>query len=168
MRLSYIRNACLALLVGLGIGYAVAQTVAFTDLSGNESWSAGAGGPGGPSQYLTVDIVRNGRQAVASALNAAATYGTSPLDSLRWGGNVLFTAQPTAVVALTLPPNPVPDGAIVGFCNVTGSNFATTAISWSANTSQTLNTAVSVTTLGANSCKYAQFNSSNTTWYVIQ
>jgi len=72
------------------------------------------------------------------------------------------------VVALTLPPNPVPDGAIVGFCNVTGSAFATTAISWTANTGQSLNTAVSVADLGATTCKKAQFNRANTTWYVIQ
>lgn len=156
--------AAIAALVG---GIALAQTVIYTDLSGNEAWSAGQG-PGGPSQYLITDVVRNSAQKVAGAINSAQTYGTGTLATLRWGGNVLFTAQPTAVVALTLPPNPVPDGAIVGFCNVTGSNFATTAISWTANTGQTLNTATSVTTLGATTCKKAQFNQSNTTWYVIQ
>lgn len=149
------------------IGVAFAQTVTWTNLSGSESWSAGQGA-GGQSAYLTVDIVRNGAQKVASALNAASTYGSGTLASLRWGGNVLFTVQPTAVVALTLPPNPVPDGAIVGFCNVTGSAFATTAISWTANSDQTLSTAVSIADLGANTCKRAQFNRSNTTWYVIQ
>lgn len=155
-----------ALMVGL-CAPLVAQSVIWQDLSGNECWNAGQG-PGGPSQFLCTDVVRNSRQTVAGALNASSTYGTGTLASLRYGGNVLFTVQPTAVVTLTLPPNPVPDGAIVGFCNVTGSNFATTAIAWTTSISQTLNTAVSVTTLGANACKYAQFNRSNTTWYVIQ
>lgn len=167
MRFPRWKAAVVGLALFGGLGYAIAQTTIYTDLSGNEAWSAGQG-LGGPSQYLIVDVVRNSAQAVAGAINSAQTYGTGTLASLRWGGNVLFTTQPTAVVALTLPPNPVPDGTIVGFCNVTGSNFATTAISWTANTSQTLNTAVSVTTLGANTCKRAQFNRSNTTWYVIQ
>ncbi len=167
MTLTRFKLISLGLVTALGLGVAVAQTVIYTDLSGNEAWNAGQG-PGGPSQFLITDVVRNSRQKVAGAINAAATYGTSPLAALRWGGNVLFTVQPTAVVALTLPPNPVPDGAIVGFCNVTGSNFATTAISWTANSGQTLSTAVSLTTLGANACKYAQFNSATTTWYVIQ
>jgi len=150
-----------------GLGYAFAQTVIYTDLSGSEAWSAGQG-IGGPSQYLTTDVVRNSAQAVAGAINAASTYGSGTLAQLRWGGNVLVSVQTTAVVALTLPPNPVPDGAIVGFCNVTGSAFATTAISWTANTGQSLNTAVSVADLGATTCKKAQFNRANTTWYVIQ
>jgi hypothetical protein len=165
MRKRWLIGAAVA--VGLIAPLAYAQSVIYTDLSGNECWNAGQG-PGGPSQFLCSDVLRNSRQAVAGALNASSTYGSGTLASLRYGGNVLFTVQPTVAVTLTLPPNPVPDGAIVGFCNVTGSNFATTAIAWTTSTGQTLNTSVSVTTLGANACKYAQFNRANTTWYVIQ
>lgn len=163
-------HALRILLLGLAATFPIAanaQTVGYTDLSGNECWNAGQG-PGGPSQFLCSNVVRNSAAKVASALNAASTYGTGVLETLRWGGNVLFTVQPTALVALTLPPNPVPDGAIVGFCNVTGSAFATTAISWTANSGQTLSTAVSIADLGANVCKRAQFNRATTTWYVIQ
>lgn len=156
-----------AVAVGLTAPLAYAQSVIYQDLSGSECWNAGQG-PGGPSQFLCSDVLRNSSQVVAGALSGSLTYGTGSLATLRYGGNLLFTTQPVALTTLITPPNPVQDGAIIGFCNVTGSNFATTSIAVTTSLAQTLNTSVSVTTLGANACKYLQFNRPNTTWYVIQ
>lgn len=154
-----------ALLVGLAAPL-VAQSVIWQDLSGNECWNAGQG-PGGPSQFLCSDVLRNSRQIVVGALTGALTFGTSSLAQLRYGGNALITTQPLAATTFTLPPNPVPDGAITGFCNVTGSAFATTAIAMTTSIGQTLNTSVSIADLGAGVCALVQFNRGNTTWYRI-
>lgn len=153
--------------VGLLAPLAYAQSVIYTNLSGNECWNAGQG-PGGPASFLCTDVVRNSAQVVAGALTGSLTFGTGSLAQLRWGGNALITTQPLAATTFTLPPNPVPDGAKAAFCNVTGSNFATTAIAFTTSTSQTLNTAISLTTLGAGTCAEVIFNRSNTTWYRIR
>ncbi len=164
-----MRKLLLALaLIGGFIAPASAQSVGYTDLSGNECWNAGQG-PGGPSQFLCSDVLRNSRQIVATTIAASATFGTTAaLSQLRWGGNLVITAQPLAAT-LTLPPNPVPDGAIAGVCNPTAGAFATNVVTLAANTNQTLTGgAVTLTTLAATTCVYVQFNRSNTTWFRIQ
>lgn len=155
-----------ALLVGLSAPL-IAQAVIYQDLSGNECWNAGQG-PGGPSSFLCADVLRNSQQKVQGAHTGAITFGTSTLAKLRYGGLALITTQPLAATTFTLPPNPVPDGAKAGFCNVTGSNFATTAIAFTTSTAQTLNTSISLTTLGAGTCAEVIFNRANTTWYRIR
>jgi hypothetical protein len=90
------------------------------------------------------------------------------LTQLRYGGNLVITAQPLAAT-ITLPPNPVQDGAIVGACNPTATPFATNVVTLAANTGQTVSGgAVALTTLAANTCVYVQFNRPNTTWFRIQ
>lgn len=159
------RNLLLASVLGLSLGLgaiAWAQSIVQDNLSGNEAWNAGQG-PGGPTVgFITSNLLRN---SVAKVTNAVTgTYGSGALASLSEGGLVLFTTQPLAAVALTLPPNPVTDGARAGFCNVTPSNFATTAISFASSTGQTLS-AISITALTATSCVEVIFNRANTTWY---
>jgi hypothetical protein len=83
------------------------------------------------------------------------------------GGNMLVTAQPSAAT-ITMPPNPIPDGAIIGYCNVTGGAFSAAAVTMVANTGQTMNTAVTVTAQAANSCALVQWNQVNATWYRVQ
>lgn len=156
-----------ALGVGLLVPLAYAQTITYTDLSGSECWNAGQS-PGGPSSFLCSDVLRNSRQKVVGALTGALTFGTGSLAKLRWGGLAMITTQPLAATAFTLPPNPVPDGAVAGFCNASGATFATTAISFTTSISQTLSTPLSVTTLAANTCAEVIFNRATTTWYRIR
>jgi hypothetical protein len=89
------------------------------------------------------------------------------MTALAAGGNVLVTAQPSAAT-WTWPANPIPDGAIVGVCNVTGSAFAANAQTPAANTGQTMNTTTAFTTLAAGACIRYQWNQSQATWYRVQ
>lgn len=175
----------LALVVGVALAtlsptLLVAQQIGQNALSGNECWNAGQG-PGGPSTgFLCTNVVRGGTaNAILSAVSGNFTIGTatgnftnsastSPnMTALVYGGNVLITAQPSAAV-ITMPPNPVPDGAVIGVCNVTGSAWATNAVTLAANTNQTLAQTATLTTLAAGACAKEQFNFSNTTWYRVQ
>ena len=85
-----------------------------------------------------------------------------------WMGNVIMPTQPVLVTTLVAPPNPVQDGAIIGMCNASGSNFATTNIAMVANTGQVFNTAASLNNLGAVVCILYQFNRANLAWYRLQ
>lgn len=164
-----MRKLLLALaLVGGLCTPALAQSVIYQDLSGNECWNAGQG-PGGPSQWLCSDVLRNSRQIVATTIAASATFGTTAaLAALRYGGNLVITAQPLAAT-LTLPPNPVQDGAIAGVCNPTAGAFATNVVTLAPNTGQTLTGGnITLTTLAATTCVYVQFNRPNTTWFRLQ
>lgn len=154
-----------ALVVGLSAPL-LAQAVIYQDLSGNECWNAGQG-PGGPSSFLCADVLRNSRQIVAGALSGALTFGTGSLAQLRYGGNLVFSTQPVALTTVTAPPNPVQDGAIIGICNGTASNFATTNIAFTTSIGQTQVGTLSTATLAANTCTYFQFNRGTTTWHKI-
>lgn len=148
----------------LSAPYAYAQSVVQDNLSGNETWNAGQG-PGGPGGFITSSQVRMSATKVLNAVTG--TFGTGALSALRSGGLVIFTTQPLATTTLTLPPNPVPDGARAGFCNAAATNFATTAISFITSTGQTLAT-LSITALTATSCVEVIFNRATTTWYRIR
>jgi hypothetical protein len=142
--------------------WASAQGVVQPTLSGNETWQAGQG-PGGPSSYITSNLVRNSTTNILTTVTGSVTL-SSPIN---FGGNVIISAQPSAAT-ITLPANPIPDGAIVGICNGTGSAFATNAVTLAANTGQTLAQTVTLTTLGAGTCARVQFHLANTHWYRIQ
>lgn len=147
---------------------ATAQSVIWQDLSGNECWNAGQG-PGGPSQFLCADVLRNSRQIVTTTIAAAITVGVSTgLTALRYGGNLIVTAQPLAAV-ITLPPNPFPDGGIVGICNPTAAAYSGNVVTVAGNTGQTspVGATATITALSAGNCVLFQFNRPNTTWYRI-
>lgn len=159
-----------ALLGAFAAGVALAQSVVQDNLSGNEAWNAGQG-PGGPTTgFITTNLLRNSTAKVATTLTtASSTFGVGALVSLNRGGNVLITAQPALITTLTAPANPVPDGAIAGICNVTGSNFGTTNIGYAPNTGQSAGSGVFTNNaIGTGACMYFQFNRANTTWYKIQ
>ena len=62
----------------LGLGYALAQTVIYSQVSGNECWSAGQG-PGGSSAYLCLNLARGGTSAsVLTSVPASFTIGGAP------------------------------------------------------------------------------------------
>lgn len=156
-----------ALLALAPICAALAQSVSQDNLSGNESWSAGQG-PGGPSAFIFSDLTRNSRQIVVGTIAGAVTLGvTSPLTPLRWGGNFIVTAQP-AVAVITTPPNPFPNGGVVGVCNPTAAAYATNAVTVAGNTGQTSPVNNTITALAAGACALFQFQRSNTSWYRIQ
>lgn len=158
-----MRKLLLALAL-IGGFAAPASAQGFTDLSGNECWNAGQG-PGGPSQFLCSDVVRNSRQVVLTTVTGNVVFGTGTLAPLRWGGNLMVSAAPSTA-NVTAPPNPVQDGAIVGICNGTAGAFVNT-LTFVAGTGQSLIGTGAIPTQVANSCVYFQFNRGNTTWYRI-
>ncbi len=154
--------------LGLLLYAANAQQIGQTTLSGNECWNAGQGPGGTTTGFVCANVVRNSTANVATTVGGSVTIGTTAgLTALAQGGNLLITAQPSAAT-ITLPPNPVPDGAIVGVCNVTGGAFATNVVTLAANTGQTLAQAATLTTLAAGTCAREQFNLAATTWYRVQ
>lgn len=163
-----MRKLLLALaLIGGFASPVSAQSVVQDNLSGNEAWSAGQG-PGGTSSFVSSNVIRNSWAKVPTTVAASVTIGVSTgLTPLRWGGNLIITAQPLAAT-ITLPPNPVQDGALVGVCNPTAAAFATNVVTLAANTGQTLTGgAITLTTLAATTCVRVQFHRATTTWYRI-
>lgn len=154
-----------ALALGLMAPVAYAQTVIQNQITGNEVWSA-AQGPGGPSNWLWIRTVQGG----TSVQTGTVTGNTTISGNLSDGGNFIITAQPSAAV-ITMPANPVPNGAIVHICNGTNSAFATNAVTVAANSGQTMvptGASITLTTLAAASCVGYQFNLANTSWYKVQ
>lgn len=150
------------LALALAVNAANAQGVVQNTLTGNETWSVGQG-PGGSSAFITSNLVRGGTALVTATVSASLTLPST----LAFGGNFIITAQPSAAT-LTLPPNPIPNGAIIGVCNGTASAFATNVVTLVANSSQTLTQTITLTTLGAGLCERVQFVSATTTWYRVQ
>jgi hypothetical protein len=162
-----MRKLLLTLALGLGlIAPAFGQLVTQPTLSGTECWNAGQG-PGGPGSFICADLVRNSRQHFVGTIAGNLTLGTGTTAILADGGNFIATAQPAAAT-LTLPPNPVPDGAVVCLTNPTNAAFATNVVTFAANTNQTLTATTALTTLGAGSSACVMFNLANTNWYRIQ
>ena len=166
--MKHLKHTLLAGALAIALaGAAWAQSVVQDNLSGNETWNVGQG-PGGPGGFITSNMVRNGAAKVVAAASGAVTLGTGVYSALADGGLVVITTQPLATTTLTLPANPVPDGARVGFCNGTDANFATTSISFTTSIGQTLAQSVSATSLGKGICIQVMFNRATTTWYRIQ
>src|SRR5215472_10961773 len=144
-----------------------AQTVVANQVSGNECWSAGQG-PGGPSQFLCLNLVRGGTSVtILSSVAGSFTIGSTGTTAAADGGNVVITAQPSAAT-ITMPANPVPDGADVGICNGTNSAFATNVVTVAANTGQTMvptGANITLTTLAAQTCFRYQWSQSALSWY---
>src|SRR5688572_21060534 len=101
-----------ALLATLPFAGLMAQSVINQAPSGSECWNAGQG-PGGPSQLLCINQVRNGVAAVTTSGSGAATFTvTNEMGTVIWTG-----AAPTTW-AVTLPCTPRP-GAQVTLSTVT-------------------------------------------------
>jgi hypothetical protein len=158
MRKALVVGALLAL-----TGAAFGQPVTQNQVTGNECWSAGQG-PGGPSQFLCLSVVRSGTgNVILATATASFTLTTN-------AGNTIIAAQPSAIT-ITMPPNPVVDGSIYGICNGTNAAWTTNAVTVAANTGQTMvptGALVTLTTLAAGSCARYQWNQSGTSWYRVQ
>lgn len=159
--------------------YAQVTGVFPTAVNGQETWEVGLGGPQGPSTFVTNNMIRGGTaQSILATVTGNFTIGVAcgnctqtgtPLQTVLAlnGGNLLINAQP-AVATITMPANPILDGAIIGVCNVTGSAWATNAVTLAANSGQTLAQAATLTTLAAGTCAREQWNQSQATWYRVQ
>lgn len=181
-----MRKHLLAGLVGAAIAaltstYLIAQvTGVFTSaVNGQETWEVGLGGPQGPSTFVTTNFIRGGTaQSVLASVTGSFTIGVAcgnctqtgtPLQTVLAlsGGNLLVNAQPSAAT-ITMPANPILDGAIVGVCNVTGAAWVTNVVTLAANSGQTLAQAATLTALAAGTCAREQWNQANATWYRVQ
>jgi hypothetical protein len=138
-----------------------AQPVTQNNVSGNECWNAGQG-PGGPSQFLCINLVRNGSAlTVVSGAGAFVTTATNANSTLMWSG-----AAPTTW-AITLP-NPAFDGEII---TVGTDTTLTTMVTVTAGTSpqnQTLPVAFAAQTISVGTTVEWQFNFAALKWFRVR
>jgi len=149
-------GALLALALGIGVGfYAQGQPVTQQSISGNECWNAGQG-PGGPSQFLCINQVRNGAALTIFSGSGAQTFTATQANStLFWSG----TAPTTWTITL---PSPAFDGEII---SVGTDTTLTTLVTVNAGTGQTMNGTFTSQTISANTSVEFQFNASGAKWY---
>jgi hypothetical protein len=147
-----------------------AQPVVQNQVTGNECWQVGQG-PGGPGAFICLNTVRSTTANLALTVAGSFTVGgTAAQAAVMEGGALIITAQP-AVATITMPANPVVDGAIVRICNGTNSAFAANAVTVAANSGQTMvptGAAVTLTTLAANTCVAYIWNQAGLSWYKVQ
>ena len=181
MRKHWIAGLVGAAVAALATTWLVAQPISQNTLSGAECWNAGQGAGGPSAGFVCADILRNsthvtalsavsGNMVVGSTTNVTLVSGSSWGQFPSAGGTIIITAQPSAAT-ITMPPNPVSDGADVKICNGTNSAFATNAVTVQANSNQTMvptGAAVTLTTLAAATCVEYQFVLANTSWYKAQ
>ncbi|HEX4500625.1 MAG TPA: hypothetical protein VH187_05545 [Scandinavium sp.] len=140
----------------------IAQPVAQNNVSGNECWNAGQG-PGGPSSFLCINLVRNGTaMALITGSGAATTIATQQQQVLMWNG----AAPTTWTVTL---PNPAFDGELLTLG--TNTTLTTMVTAQTTNTPQVqvaLSPAYSAQTLTAGTSVMWQFNFASLTWFRVR
>jgi hypothetical protein len=141
---------------------AQAQPVTQNNLSGNECWNAGQG-PGGPSSFLCVNIVRNGSAlTLQSGSGAATNLMTLATSTLQWTG----TAPTTWTVTL---PNPAFDGEIVTVStDTTLTTMVTVQTVATPQVQVVLAPAYAAQTLTAGASVEWQFNFANLKWFRLR
>lgn len=151
---------CLCLGLSLWVwaaAWAQVQPVTQNALSGNECWSA-AQGPGGSSNWLCINTVRNGEALTLKSGSGAAT-STAVGGTLYWVG----TAPTTWAVTL---PSPAFEGELV---TLTTDTTLTTMVTVTAGAGQTLHATYNSQTLTAGAAPVIfQFKASTSVWYRIQ
>lgn len=157
-----------AIAMGLCIGVVVnvmAQSIVNLQPSGNECWNAGQG-PGGPSQFLCINQVRNtgGLSAVATA-SGVLTPNTN-INTLA----ISATVVPPQGTTIVTPGNPVADGQFFQVCNVSGANFSNNAMVLTPASGQTMlpTNPIVLTSLASKSCVEVVFQLSGLTWFQIR
>lgn len=158
MRLSKLKLIGLALLTGLGCGFALAQTtIVQTAISGNEVWRV-AQNPGGPEAYIAINTVR-GSEPILTASGSGAATSTAVAGTLCWTG----TAPTTWTVTFTAAPA---DGTFIKLCTDT---TLTTLVTTAAGSGDTVNAGLSSATMTANATFPSwQYKASSKTWFRIQ
>lgn len=149
----------LAIAVALVLGFAPASAqVVQNQLSGNEVWSA-AQSPGGPSNWLSVQDVRN-----TSALSTVTGTGAATTAMTRFQSSLVWTGAAPTTWAVTLPTTPI-DGHRVQIGTVT---TLTTMVTVTAPAGATLAAAYAAQTLTAGTSIEFQYSAGTTTWYRMQ
>jgi hypothetical protein len=143
----------IALGLALGLLQVQAQPVTQNSISGNECWSA-AQGPGGSSNWLCINTVRNGRTLVLKSGSGAAT-STAVGGILYWVG----TAPTTWAVTM---PSPAFDGESVSLDTDT---TLTTMVTVTAGTGQTLHATYNSQTLTALTPVTFHYNAATAAWF---
>ena len=157
-----MRKLLVALVLSLGlIAPAFGQPVTQQSISGNECWNAGQG-PGGPSQFLCINQVRNGTAlTIVTGSGAATTTATQANSTLMWSG----TAPTTWAVTL---PNPAFDGEILTLATDTTLTTRVTVTATTSPQNQTLNATYNSQTLTAITSVEFQYNASSAKWYQLR
>lgn len=157
-----LKNLALgAAIAALCAGLAASQGVVQNEISGNECWNAGQG-PGGPSNFLCINQVRNGQAiSLISGSGAATTTATQQQGTLMWTG-----AAPTTW-AVTLP-NPAYDGEILTLGTDTTLTTMVTVTATTSPENQTLAAAYAAQTLTVSTSVAFQFSNSALKWYRIR
>jgi hypothetical protein len=154
------------LLRSLFVGAAIAalatavwsQPLTNQTISGNECWNAGQG-PGGPSQFLCINQVRNGSaMALISGSGAATTAATIQQGTLMWTG-----AAP-ASWAVTLP-NPAFDGQTIVLGTDTTLTAMVTVTATTTPQNQTLAAAFAAQTITVSTSVEFQYNLAALKWF---
>lgn len=122
-------------------------------VSGNETFVA-AQGPGGPSNFIGINTIRNGSQFVTTTQTGAAT-------STAVGGTLMWIGTAPTTWAVTLPA-PAFDGEAV---QLTTDTTLTTMVTVTAGTGQSLHATYASQTLTALTPVVFQYKASNSTWY---
>lgn len=142
----------------LALGTIAFAQVTQNQITGNECWNAGQG-PGGPSNFLCINQVRNGTSmALFSGSGAIVTPTTQSNSTLMWVG----TAPTTWTITL---PSPAFDGEII---TVATDTTLTTLVTVNPGTGQTLNGTFSAQTISANGSVEFRFAQSTLKWYRTQ
>jgi hypothetical protein len=154
----WLVGAALAALTTL----ALAQPVSQNNVSGNECWNAGQG-PGGPSSFLCINLVRNGTAMnLFSGSGAVATTATQANSTMMWTG-----AAPTTWT-ITLP-NPAFDGEIIQVStDTTLTTMVTVQSSTTPQNQVVLAPTFSAQTVTANTSVEWQFNFATLRWIKIR
>lgn len=156
-----MRKLLLALVVAALAAPAFAQPVTQNNVSGNECWSAGQG-PGGPSSFLCINLVRNGTAlSLFSGSGAVATTATQANSTMLWTG----TAPTTWTITL---PNPAFDGEIVQVTTDTTLTTLVTVQAASSPQTQTMSATFSSQTVNAGASVEWQFNFANLKWFRLR
>lgn len=140
----------------------VAQPVAQNNVSGNECWNAGQG-PGGPSQFLCINIVRNGAALTLRPTGAGAQTDTPTQQT----GTLMWTGAAPTTWGITLP-NPAFDGEVFTIGTDTTLTTMVTVTAGTSPQNQTLAATYSAQTLTLSTSAAWQFNFANLKWFRIR
>ena len=154
-RIKWLLGGALALIAGVAIGQQVTQN----SISGNECWNAGQG-PGGPSQFLCINQVRNG-----AAFLAVPSVSGSPITTLTQANSTVYWVgtAPTAWT-INLPVGPF-DGEIV---SVGTDTTLTSMVTVVAGAGSSLNSTFASQTISAKSSVEFQYSAGTTKWYELR
>jgi hypothetical protein len=145
------------LALGLVILDAQGQPVTQQDITGNECWSAGQG-PGGPSNWLCINQVRNG-----TALRIVSGTGTS-ITQTQADSTVFWTGTAPSTLSINLTASPF-DGEIFSFATDT---TLTTLVTLVAGSGTTLNASFSAQTVSPAAGVEWQYNKATTKWFRVR